>query len=626
VKDFLKRVSKFLLTANLSRTRSIIVLLIIAAAIPLTVVMSQQQQETRQHASQPNENALYCDSSDPHWIYNWLQGRVMRYKDCGKSSICATDGYGGDENTTCKYSATGIGVNIYNNTNNQITSNYTFLRSKNGKNTIVAIRSSTIPPRVAGILSVETDLEGPDKSSKFLLRYDEPDPDKPPRTLSAPASDEPLELGREVLFNVYFEQIGPQPPEFTSCESGGGMCIPMSNCKPGYQKELSQQKCSVGLSCCYPKGVITTQAPQPPGGGGGDGGGSVTLRGKVTNSQTGTGIPNAIINQGQEIFQPENRECHIGTAETDGNGNFSFSTRADQAFCMRAPQITGFDGPDKSYECQIAGKKQDDLNCTMAGYGYGLDLASDESYNFSYSPKSSSLPISSPIPTATPVTTPSKGTINAEIFNDRNKNGMKDSGEPGINNIKISLVDGQSGSTYDEKQTDSAGKIRFTNLPYGIYQVVPTTPSGYDLAEGENWFKSVNVSSSIPTANVNFRLISKPTLPSTPTNTPTPTPTTAPRVNTLNINSSPVTGIKITSLNVHSGGYPGGITNYTKTSSSTIDARLDAPDTFVKDGITYHFSSASGCQIGRDADDTDNYCYVRVTGNTTQNVTFTYTR
>lgn len=88
-------------------------------------------------------------------------------------------------------------------------------------------------------------------------------------------------------------------------------------------------------------------------------------------------------------------------------------------------------------------------------------------------------------------------------------------------------------------------------------------------------------------------------------------------LNTLNVSSTPVTGIPIT-------GTYSGTTNYTRTSSSTMSGRIDAPATFVTGGITYSFVSASGCRNSSGSDNTDRFCDVYVTGGATQNVVFTY--
>jgi len=98
-------------------------------------------------------------------------------------------------------------------------------------------------------------------------------------------------------------------------------------------------------------------------------------------------------------------------------------------------------------------------------------------------------------------------------------------------------------------------------------------------------------------------------------------------LNTLNVSSTPISGVcPITDA---FGGSLGascaqGGTPYTRTSISTMNSRIDAPDTFTSGGNTYRFRSASGCRNSSGADNTDRYCDVYVTGGGTQNVIFTY--
>ena len=101
----------------------------------------------------------------------------------------------------------------------------------------------------------------------------------------------------------------------------------------------------------------------------------------------------------------------------------------------------------------------------------------------------------------------------------------------------------------------------------------------------------------------------------------TPVAYVTPALNTLNVKSSPVAGAVITDA---FGRGLNGTTNYTKTSSSTMNTRLDAPSSFITGGIKYNFSSASGCRNSGGADNTDRFCDVYVVGGETQTVTFTY--
>ncbi len=64
---------------------------------------------------------------------------------------------------------------------------------------------------------------------------------------------------------------------------------------------------------------------------------------------------------------------------------------------------------------------------------------------------------------------------------DQNRNGLQDSGEPGVEGIKVTLKDG-AGGTVATKTTDASGKYLFDQLKDGTYQVcfdVANLPAGY---------------------------------------------------------------------------------------------------------------------------------------------------
>lgn len=116
----------------------------------------------------------------------------------------------------------------------------------------------------------------------------------------------------------------------------------------------------------------------------------VTLSGRVTdNASPAQGIANVTLNQGYDT-KPGPPACNIGTATTDSNGYFSFTVPDGQGFCIRGPSngVSGYSGPNRSYECQIAGRYANPDGC---GFGSGnttnptsLDMAADNAYNFVY--------------------------------------------------------------------------------------------------------------------------------------------------------------------------------------------------------------------------------------------------
>ncbi|MBA8779857.1 carboxypeptidase regulatory-like domain-containing protein, partial [Staphylococcus schleiferi subsp. coagulans] len=65
-----------------------------------------------------------------------------------------------------------------------------------------------------------------------------------------------------------------------------------------------------------------------------------------------------------------------------------------------------------------------------------------------------------------------------KVWNDLNKDGIKDDNEPGIANVKVTLKN-KAGQEIKVTQTNEEGKYEFTDLPNGEYQVDFETPEGY---------------------------------------------------------------------------------------------------------------------------------------------------
>jgi LPXTG-site transpeptidase (sortase) family protein len=70
------------------------------------------------------------------------------------------------------------------------------------------------------------------------------------------------------------------------------------------------------------------------------------------------------------------------------------------------------------------------------------------------------------------------GSISGTVYNDLNGNGGFDTGEPGIENVTVTLYDG-SDNLIVTTTTDASGNYSFPNLPAGDYYVVESDPSGY---------------------------------------------------------------------------------------------------------------------------------------------------
>ncbi|NBK48420.1 Cna B-type domain-containing protein, partial [Staphylococcus delphini] len=65
-----------------------------------------------------------------------------------------------------------------------------------------------------------------------------------------------------------------------------------------------------------------------------------------------------------------------------------------------------------------------------------------------------------------------------KVWEDLNKDGIQNSNEPGIANVKVTLTK-EDGSTVTAT-TDENGNYKFTELPNGKYTVTFETPEGYE--------------------------------------------------------------------------------------------------------------------------------------------------
>ncbi|MEA4811228.1 MAG: SdrD B-like domain-containing protein [Anaerolineaceae bacterium] len=86
--------------------------------------------------------------------------------------------------------------------------------------------------------------------------------------------------------------------------------------------------------------------------------------------------------------------------------------------------------------------------------------------------------------TSTPVTPTSTShptwSLGDFVWEDLNKNGVQDSGEPGIANVEVMLKNAE-GVELARIYTDGSGRYKFTGLFDGTYTVIFMMPSGFDL-------------------------------------------------------------------------------------------------------------------------------------------------
>ena len=90
----------------------------------------------------------------------------------------------------------------------------------------------------------------------------------------------------------------------------------------------------------------------------------------------------------------------------------------------------------------------------------------------------------SPPPTVAATTTTAKsnlGCLGDLVWNDRNGNGVRDAGEPGLPDVWVGIVDATSGAVIQELFTDSTGAYMVCGLPAGSYKVSTKPPAGLPL-------------------------------------------------------------------------------------------------------------------------------------------------
>ncbi len=71
------------------------------------------------------------------------------------------------------------------------------------------------------------------------------------------------------------------------------------------------------------------------------------------------------------------------------------------------------------------------------------------------------------------------GSVGDYVWNDINKNGFQEPGEPGIAGVTVRLLDGTTNAVIATTTTDINGKYIFNDLPAGNYKVEFVTPAGY---------------------------------------------------------------------------------------------------------------------------------------------------
>lgn len=70
--------------------------------------------------------------------------------------------------------------------------------------------------------------------------------------------------------------------------------------------------------------------------------------------------------------------------------------------------------------------------------------------------------------------------INGRVWEDKNRNGSRDDGEPMVRGVKVRLIHKSTGKEVATHITGTDGRYEFTELPAGDYTVLFTAPDGKD--------------------------------------------------------------------------------------------------------------------------------------------------
>ncbi|RZI07000.1 hypothetical protein EIG88_15930, partial [Staphylococcus aureus] len=103
--------------------------------------------------------------------------------------------------------------------------------------------------------------------------------------------------------------------------------------------------------------------------------------------------------------------------------------------------------------------------------------------------------------TVEPTPAPATYRIGDKVWNDTNKDGIQNSNEPGIQDVRVTLTkpDGATETT----TTDAAGHYEFKDLPNGDYTVTFETPEGYEPAVTDNGDDSKDSDGTIVKVTIN---------------------------------------------------------------------------------------------------------------------------
>lgn len=222
----------------------------------------------------------------------------------------------------------------------------------------------------------------------------------------------------------------------------------------------------------------------------------------------------------------------IRTVTTNGSGAYSFTGLSAGCYIIGIVVPSGF---------QISPKAQGTNNNLDSDINIGNAMSDAINLGAGQNITNIDAGINQPVaPTATPTPTntpaPQLGSIGDRVWNDFNRNGIQESGEPGVANVTVELKD-CGGNVLRTTTTDGSGIYRFSNLAAGCYIVNVMLPSGFqfspqdqggndsldsDVNPATGMTNAINLGAGQNLDNVDAG-INQPVAPTaTPTNTPVP--------------------------------------------------------------------------------------------------------
>lgn len=155
------------------------------------------------------------------------------------------------------------------------------------------------------------------------------------------------------------------------------------------------------------------------------------------------------------------------TTTTDAQGNYTFTSLAAGSYALTQTQPTSPANQSGKVTAGNSGGTATAASNTITGIVLSAS-ATATGYNFAEIPLVNT---------------------GGAVFEDTNNNGVKDTGEPGIPNVTVTLT-GVSVVTgviaAKTATTDSSGNYTFTGLTPGTYMITETQPAGYSDGKDQN--------------------------------------------------------------------------------------------------------------------------------------------